>query len=229
MVGGGPAGAAAAIYAARKGIRTGLWQNALAPGARHDVDREPDFGPSYRRPQLARALETHVREYEVDIFNTQVATRLEEVAGFRVTLASGRCAERDFGDPVDGARWRKMGVPGEEQYLARGVTFCPHCDGPLFKGKRVAVIGGGNSGAEAAIDLAGLVTHVTLIEFDKALRADDVLQRKLRSLKNVTILTETRTTEVKGDGGRVTGLTCEDRRSGEIREIALEGSLCRSA
>ncbi|MCL4068868.1 alkyl hydroperoxide reductase subunit F [Pseudomonas sp. GX19020] len=225
VVGGGPAGAAAAIYAARKGIRTGVVAERFGGQVLDTMSIENLISvPHTEGPQLARALETHVREYEVDIFNTQVATRLEEVpGGYRVTLASGAALNATSVILSTGARWRKMGVPGEEQYLAKGVTFCPHCDGPLFKGKRVAVIGGGNSGAEAAIDLAGLVTHVTLIEFDKALRADDVLQRKLRSLKNVTILTETRTTEVKGDGSRVTGLACEDRRSGEIREIALEG------
>ena len=225
VVGGGPAGAAAAIYAARKGIRTGVVAERFGGQVLDTMSIENLISvPHTEGPQLARALETHVREYEVDIFNSQLATGLEEVAGgFRVTLASGAALSATSVILSTGARWRKMGVPGEEHYLARGVTFCPHCDGPLFKGKRVAVIGGGNSGAEAAIDLAGLVTHVTLIEFDKALRADDVLQRKLRSLKNVTILTETRTTEVKGDGARVTGLACEDRRSGEIREIALEG------
>ncbi|NPD17027.1 alkyl hydroperoxide reductase subunit F [Xinfangfangia sp. D13-10-4-6] len=225
VVGGGPAGAAAAIYAARKGIRTGVVAERFGGQVLDTMSIENLISvPHTEGPQLARALETHVREYEVDIFNTQTATGLEQVAdGFRVTLASGAALTASSVILSTGARWRKMGVPGEEKYLAKGVTFCPHCDGPLFKGKRVAVIGGGNSGAEAAIDLAGLVTHVTLIEFDKTLRADEVLQRKLRSLKNVTILTEARTTEVKGDGSKVTGLAYEDRNSGEIREIALEG------
>ena len=165
-----------------------------------------------------------MREYDVRVFNAQTATGLQEVdGGYRVTLASGATLTSAAVVLSTGARWRRMEVPGEGQYLNKGVTFCPHCDGPLFKGKRVAVIGGGNSGAEAAIDLAGLVAHVTLIEFDSRLRADEVLQRKLRSLPNVTILTEARTTEVKGDGRRVTGLAYEDRRSGKIREIALEG------
>ena len=122
-----------------------------------------------------------------------------------------------------GARWRNLGVPGEAEYRNKGVAYCPHCDGPLFKGKRVAVIGGGNSGVEAAIDLAGIVAHVTLIEFDDRLRADEVLQAKLRSLKNVAIVTSGRTTEVTGDGAKVTGLTYEDRKSGEMHEVALEG------
>lgn len=225
VVGGGPAGAAAAIYAARKGIRTGVVAERFGGQVLDTMSIENLISvPHTEGPQLARALETHVREYEVDIFNTQTATRLEEQAGgFRVTLASGAALQATSVILSTGARWRRMAVPGEDRYLAKGVTFCPHCDGPLFKGKRVAVIGGGNSGAEAAIDLAGLVTHVTLIEFDKTLRADEVLQRKLRSLKNVTILTEGRTTEVKGDGSKVTGLVYEDRRSGTLQELPLEG------
>ena len=122
-----------------------------------------------------------------------------------------------------GARWRQMGVPGEDTYKNKGVAYCPHCDGPLFKGKDVAVIGGGNSGVEAAIDLAGIVKHVTLLEFDTKLRADEVLQRKLRSLPNVTVLVSARTTEVEGDGQKVTGLVYEDRISGELNTIKLEG------
>jgi len=122
-----------------------------------------------------------------------------------------------------GARWRHMGVPGEDEYRNKGVTYCPHCDGPLFKGKRVAVIGGGNSGVEAAIDLAGIVEHVALIEFDHQLRADAVLQRKLRSLPNVKVITSAMTTEVTGDGGKVTGLVYEDRGSHGKHRLELEG------
>ncbi|MFJ1292696.1 alkyl hydroperoxide reductase subunit F [Paracoccus yeei] len=225
VIGGGPAGAAAAVYAARKGIRTGVVAERFGGQVLDTMSIENLISvPRTEGPQLARALENHVREYDVRIFNAQTATGLQEVdGGYRVTLASGATLTSAAVVLSTGARWRRMEVPGEGQYLNKGVTFCPHCDGPLFKGKRVAVIGGGNSGAEAAIDLAGLVAHVTLIEFDSRLRADEVLQRKLRSLPNVTILTEARTTEVKGDGRRVTGLAYEDRRSGKIREIALEG------
>ncbi|NPD14998.1 alkyl hydroperoxide reductase subunit F [Xinfangfangia sp. D13-10-4-6] len=225
VVGGGPAGAAAAVYAARKGIRTGVVAERFGGQVLDTMTIENLISvPLTHGPKLAAALETHVREYEVEIMNTQTASGLEPVAGgFRVTLASGAALTAASVILSTGARWRRMGVPGEEQYLNKGVAFCPHCDGPLFKGKRIAVIGGGNSGIEAAIDLAGIVGHVTLIEFDRALRADAVLQRKLRSLPNVTILTNARTTEVKGDGARVTGLAYEDRASGEIRDLALEG------
>lgn len=165
-----------------------------------------------------------MRDYDAEIINGQQAVKLERISeGFKVTLASGASLTSTSVVLSTGARWRKMGVPGEQQYINKGVAFCPHCDGPLFKGKRIAVIGGGNSGVEAAIDLAGLVSHVTLIEFDKALRADEVLQRKLKSLPNVTVLTSAKTTEVTGDGKRVTGLTYEDRISGETRSLTLEG------
>jgi alkyl hydroperoxide reductase subunit F len=225
IVGGGPAGAAAAVYAARKGIRTGIVAERFGGQVLDTMSIENLISvPHTEGPKLARALETHVREYDAEIVNGQQATKLEQVAdGFRVTLASGAALTGTSVVLSTGARWRKMGVPGEEQYVNKGVAFCPHCDGPLFKGKRIAVIGGGNSGVEAAIDLAGIVGHVTLFEFDKMLRADEVLQRKLKSLPNVTIVTSARTTEVKGDGKRVTGLAYEDRTSGQIRDLALEG------
>ena len=225
VVGGGPAGAAAAVYAARKGIRTGVVAERFGGQVLDTMAIENLISvPHTEGPKLATALETHVRDYDVQIMNAQKATKLEAVAdGFRVTLASGAALMASTVILSTGARWRKMGVPGEEHYLNKGVAFCPHCDGPLFKGKRIAVIGGGNSGVEAAIDLAGLVAHVTVVEFDRNLRADDVLQRKLRSLKNVTILTNARTTEVKGDGKRVTGLTYENRESGALVALPLEG------
>lgn len=225
IVGGGPAGAAAAVYAARKGIRTGVVAERFGGQVLDTMSIENLISvPHTEGPKLARALETHVREYDAEIVNGQQATKLEQVAdGFRVTLASGAALTGTSVVLSTGARWRKMGVPGEEQYVNKGVAFCPHCDGPLFKGKRIAVIGGGNSGVEAAIDLAGIVGHVTLFEFDKVLRADEVLQRKLKSLPNVTIVTSARTTEVKGDGKRVTGLAYEDRTSGQMRDLALEG------
>ncbi|WP_312527007.1 alkyl hydroperoxide reductase subunit F [Paracoccus sp. (in: a-proteobacteria)] len=225
VIGGGPAGAAAAVYAARKGIRTGVVAERFGGQVLDTMAIENFISvPHTEGPKLAMALETHVREYDVEIMNLQSATKLERVdEGFRVTMASGAALTAGAVILSTGARWRKLGVPGEEDYLNKGVAFCPHCDGPLFKGKRIAVVGGGNSGVEAAIDLAGLVAHVTLIEYDSQLRADDVLQRKLRSLKNVTILTSARTTEVKGDGRRVTGLVYEDRSSNDIRELTLEG------
>ncbi|MDN5782247.1 MAG: FAD-dependent oxidoreductase, partial [Luteimonas sp.] len=177
-------------------------------------------------PKLAAQMEQHVRQYEVDIMNLQRAHGLEQDGDgiTTVKLESGASLRARSVVLSTGARWRQMGVPGEDQYRNKGVAYCPHCDGPLFKGKRVAVIGGGNSGVEAAIDLAGLVRHVTLIEFDHKLRADEVLQRKLRSLGNVDIITSGQTVEVLGDGNRVTGLSYRDRVGDDTtRNIELEG------
>lgn len=225
VVGGGPAGAAAAIYAARKGIRTGIVADRFGGQVLDTMSIENFISVSHTEgPKLASAMETHVRDYDAEIMSGQQAVKLERTSkGFKVELASGATLTSTSVILSTGARWRKMGVPGEEQYINKGVAFCPHCDGPLFKGKRIAVIGGGNSGVEAAIDLAGLVSHVTLIEYDKVLRADEVLQRKLKSLPNVTILTSAKTTEVTGDGKRVNGLVYEDRVSGEKHNVALEG------
>jgi thioredoxin reductase len=163
------------------------------------------------------ALEQHVKEYEVDIMNLQRAEALVPAGDdglAQVRLANGATLKAKSVILATGARWREMNVPGEKEYKAKGVCFCPHCDGPLFKGKRVAVIGGGNSGVEAAIDLAGIVSHVTLLEFDSKLRADAVLQAKLGSLPNVTIITSALTTEVTGDGEKVNGIVYKDRVSG---------------
>jgi alkyl hydroperoxide reductase subunit F len=228
IVGGGPAGAAAAVYAARKGIRTGLLAERYGGQVLDTMAIENFISvPHTEGPKFASALEEHVREYGVDIINLQTATALVPAATpgglAEVRLASGASLKAKTVILAPGARWRTMNVPGEDQYRNKGVAFCPHCDGPLFKGKRVAVIGGGNSGVEAAIDLAGIVAHVTLIEFDSALRADAVLQDKLGSLRNVTVVTSAQTTEVKGDGARVTGLIYRDRVTGATNDVTLDG------
>ncbi|MFC3173205.1 alkyl hydroperoxide reductase subunit F [Novosphingobium bradum] len=228
VIGGGPAGAAAAIYTARKGIRTGVVAERFGGQVMDTMGIENFISVPYTEgPKLAAALENHVQEYAVDVMNLQRAERLipaERPGGWHeVVLANGASLKARTVILSTGARWRNMNVPGEAEYKAKGVAYCPHCDGPLFKGKRVAVIGGGNSGVEAAIDLAGIVAHVTLIEFDASLRADAVLQAKLRSLPNVTVIVSALTTEVLGDGARVTGLTWEDRASGKIHKVELEG------
>ena len=229
VVGGGPAGASAAIYAARKGIRTGLAAERFGGQVLDTMAIENFISVSHTEgPKMAVALEQHVHEYDVDVMNLQRARRLVPAAEsdsglIEIELENGASLRSKTVVLSTGARWRQMGVPGEDTYRNKGVAYCPHCDGPLYKGKRVAVIGGGNSGVEAAIDLAGIVQHVTLIEFDSKLRADEVLQRKLRSLPNVGIIVSGQTTEVLGDGQRVTGLRCKDRDSGELRDIELEG------
>ncbi|MDD9370709.1 MAG: alkyl hydroperoxide reductase subunit F [Acidimicrobiales bacterium] len=228
VVGGGPAGASAAIYAARKGIRTGVVAERFGGQVLDTMSIENFISVPYTEgPKLATALEQHVKDYEVDVMDLQKAARLlpaAEPGGLAtVELESGASLQARAVVVSTGARWRQIGVPGEAEYRNKGVTYCPHCDGPLFKGKHVAVIGGGNSGVEAAIDLAGVVAHVTLIEFDDQLRADDVLQRKLRSLPNVDVLVSSRTTEVLGNGEQVTGLTYEDRTTGDVHEVDLDG------
>ena len=224
IVGGGPAGAAAAVYAARKGIRTGIaserfgGQTLDTMGIENFISVKETEGPKF-----AMALEEHVRHYDVDIMNLQRAKAL--VPGndlIEIQLESGASLKSKSVILSTGARWRNINVPGEAEFKNKGVAYCPHCDGPLFKGKHVAVIGGGNSGVEAAIDLAGLVGQVTLIEYDTALRADAVLVRKLQSLKNATIITNAQTTEITGDQ-KVGGLIYKDRTSGALHTVALEG------
>ena len=228
IVGGGPAGAAAAVYAARKGIRTGVAAERFGGQVLDTVDIENFISVSKTEgPQFAAALERHVSDYEVDVMNLQKAAKLipaAEAGGLiEVQTESGATLKSKTVILSTGARWRSMNVPGEEEYRTKGVTYCPHCDGPLFKGKDVAVIGGGNSGVEAAIDLAGVVKHVTLLEFAGELKADAVLQKKVRSLPNVTIILNAMTTEVNGDGQKVNGITYKDRTTDETHQVKLDG------
>ena len=228
IVGGGPAGAAAAVYAARKGIRTGIAAERFG-GQVNDTLAIENFVSVMETegPKFAAALESHVRAYDVDIMNLQRASKIvpaAEPGGYvTVELENGGVLKSRTVVLSTGARWRNVNVPGEQEYKNKGVAYCPHCDGPLFKGKRVAVIGGGNSGVEAAIDLAGIVAHVTLLEFGEQLRADAVLVAKLRSLPNVTIHTNAQTTELTGDGTRLNGLTYTDRTSSVSHHVELEG------
>ncbi|RIV90465.1 alkyl hydroperoxide reductase subunit F [Aurantiacibacter xanthus] len=228
VVGGGPAGAAASVYTARKGFATGIAAERFGGQVLDTMGIENFISVPYTEgPKLARQLEAHVAEYDIDVMNLQKAVKLipaEQTGGYHtVELENGAALKARTVILSTGARWRNLGVPGEFEYRNRGVAYCPHCDGPLFKGKRVAVIGGGNSGVEAAIDLAGIVGHVTLVEFDTKLRADQVLQDKLRSMKNVDVLVNAQTTEVTGDGERVNGLVYKDRASGEEHTVELEG------
>ena len=228
VVGGGPAGAATSIYTARKGFRTGVAAERFG-GQLHDtlgIENLPGT-PYTEGPKLAGELERHVGEYDIDVMNLARAVKLVPARdeGGLHTVEFGNGAKLKTRSLIlsTGARWRNLGVPGEAEYRNKGVAYCPHCDGPLFKGKRIAVIGGGNSGVEAAIDLAKIVGHVTLIEYDAKLRADEVLQKKLRSLSNVEIVTNGQTTEITGSNGKVDGLVVKDRASGEERRVELEG------
>jgi alkyl hydroperoxide reductase subunit F len=228
IVGGGPAGAAAAVYAARKGIRTGVASERFGGQVLDTLGIENFISiKETEGPKFAHALEEHVRNYDVDIMNLQRAKALVPHSGpgkdlIEIQLESGASLKSKSVIISTGARWRNINVPGEQEFKNKGVAYCPHCDGPLFKGKRVAVIGGGNSGVEAAIDLAGIVGHVTLIEYDTALRADAVLQNKLKSLANVDVFTNAQTTEITGDQ-KVNGLIYKDRATGELKTVPLEG------
>lgn len=234
IVGGGPAGAAAAVYAARKGISTGMLAERLGGQLLDTVAVENFISVTETNgPKLAAALEAHVRAYPVDVMTNQRARKLNAEATFvsgqgpanvlHVELECGAIVKARSVILATGARWRNMNVPGEQKYRTRGVTYCPHCDGPLFKGKRVAVVGGGNSGIEAAIDLAGLVEHVTVLEFADSLKADAILQRKLRSLRNVDVLLNAQTTEVLGDGQQVTGISYKNRSTDLVERLELAG------
>ena len=224
VIGGGPAGAAAAIYAARKGIRTGIAAERLGGQLLDTVGIENFISVKETEGhKLATGLEQHITTYDVDVMNLQRAAALVPGDLIQVKLSSGASLKAKSVVIATGARWREINVPGEHEYRNRGVAYCPHCDGPLFKGKRVAVIGGGNSGVEAAIDLAGLVSHVTVVEYDAQLRADAVLTRKLHSLSNVTVLTSAQTTEVLGDGQKVTALTYKDRQSNTSHTVEVAG------
>ncbi len=228
IIGGGPAGAAAAVYAARKGIRTGVAAERFGGQVNDTLDIENYISiPRTEGPQFSAALERHVRAYEVDVMNLQRAKALKPAAApgglIEVEMDNGAVLRSKTVILSTGARWRNMNVPGEDQYRTKGVAYCPHCDGPLYKGKRVAVIGGGNSGIEAAIDLAGVVAHVTVFEFMPQLKADAVLQKKLASLPNVDVVLNAQTTEVLGDGSKVNALAYKDRTSGEEKRVELEG------
>ncbi|WP_428717590.1 alkyl hydroperoxide reductase subunit F [Undibacterium curvum] len=225
IVGGGPAGAAAAIYAARKGIRTGVVAERFGGQVLDTMSIENFVSVTETEgPKFAAALEQHVKTYDVEISNLQRAEKLIQKDGMtEVQLVSGATLKAKSVILATGARWREVNVPGEKEYRNHGVAYCPHCDGPLFKGKRVAVIGGGNSGVEAAIDLAGIVSHVTLLEFAAELRADAVLQRKLHSLPNVTVITQAQTSEIHGDGQKVNGISYKNRSDDSIHRIDLEG------
>ncbi|SDO01431.1 alkyl hydroperoxide reductase subunit F [Psychrobacillus sp. OK028] len=223
VIGGGPAGSSAAIYSARKGIRTGILAERFGGQILDTLSIENFISvKSTEGPKLAQALEEHVKEYSVDVMNLQRAKRLEKKDLIEVELENGAVLKSKSVILSTGARWRNINVPGEQEFKNKGVAYCPHCDGPLFEGKDVAVIGGGNSGIEAAIDLAGIVNHVTVLEFNSELKADDVLQKRLYSLPNVTVLKNSQTKEITGTD-KVNGITYVDRATGEENHIELAG------
>lgn len=223
VIGGGPAGASAAIYAARKGIRTGIVAERFGGQVRETLGIENLISVGYTEgPRLAEILEQHVSNYDVDIMSAQRARRLERKELIEVELENGAVLKSKAVILSTGARWRNVGIPGEEEFKNKGVAYCPHCDGPLYKGKQVAVIGGGNSGIEAAIDLAGIASHVTVFEFMPELKADAILQKRLYSLPNVTVLKNVQTKEITGTD-KVNGITYMERESEAVHHMDLQG------
>jgi NADH-dependent peroxiredoxin subunit F len=228
VLGGGPAGVSAAIYSARKGLKTALIAEKLGGQVQETKGIENLISVTYTEgPDLTANLDKHLRSYTIDVLEHRKAREVKADAHVRgksaVALDSGEHLTTDTLVIATGARWRELGVPGEKEYLGRGVAFCPHCDGPFYKGRKVAVVGGGNSGVEAAIDLAGICSHVVLFEFLDRLKADDVLIRKMQSLPNVTVITNAKTTAIEGNGEKVVGIRYEERASGEQKTVELEG------
>ena len=225
VLGGGPAGSSAAIYSARKGLKVAVVAERIGGQVKETVGIENLISvPETTGNELAGALKTHMERYPIDLFEHRKVEKVEIRGKEKAVCVSGG---GEFIAPAlivaSGASWRKLNIPGEAEYIGRGVAFCPHCDGPFYKGKHVAVVGGGNSGIEAAIDLAGICSEVTVLEFMDELKADRVLQEKAKSLSNVEIFTSSQTTEVIGEGGKVTGIRVKDRKSGKERTIALDG------
>jgi NADH-dependent peroxiredoxin subunit F len=224
VIGGGPAGAAAAIYSARKGLKTAVIAERIGGQVQETVGIENLISVTYTEgKRLAADLEKHLRAYPIDLLEHRKVDQIRDGAKKQIHLKEGTIIEADAVIIATGAKWRELGIAGEKENLGHGVAFCPHCDGPFYKGKRVAVVGGGNSGIEAAIDLAGICSHVTVLEFLDQLKADEVLVRRLRELKNTEVFTSARTAEIVGDGKAVNAIRYQDRPTGEMREVALEG------
>lgn len=224
VVGGGPAGASAAIYSVRKGLKTALIAEKIGGQVQDTKGIENLISVVYTEgPQLANQLHQHLSSYPVQILEHRRVKSINEGTPRQIVLESGETLTADAVIITTGAKWRELGIPGEKEYIGRGVAFCPHCDGPYYKGKKVAVIGGGNSGVEAAIDLAGIVNEVVLFEFQEQLKADQVLVKKLQSLPNVTVITSARTSQILGDGQKVVALEYQDRKTEATKQVTLDG------
>lgn len=224
VIGGGPAGAAAAIYSARKGLKTAVLAEKMGGQVQDTKGIENLIGVKYTEgPHLAAQLSQHINEYNVSVFEHRRVKSVKQDSKKYIELEGGEFLTAKSIIVTTGAKWRELGIPGEKEYIGRGVAFCPHCDGPYYKGKDIAVVGGGNSGVEAAIDLAGIVKSITLFEYMDVLKADQVLVNKLKSLPNVRIITNAKTERVVGDGAKVLGIEYTDRVTNKLEVIDLDG------
>lgn len=225
VIGGGPAGAASAIYSARKGIKVGVIAQRVGGQVKETTGIENVISVIHTTGEkLANDLKLHMQDYDMQIFDSRTVESVELKEPVKtVRVKGGEIFKAPQVVIATGARWRRMNVPGEEEYIGHGIGFCVHCDGPFFKGKDVAVIGGGNSGIEAAIDLAQVCNHVDVFEFLDTLKADTVLQEKAKSLPNVTIHLSQQVVKVTGDGKTLNGLDVKDRVTGEVKHYSENG------
>lgn len=224
VIGGGPAGVSAAIYSARKGLNVTLIADRIGGQVKDTMGIENLISvPKTTGPELTGALQSHLNDYEITLKEHLRVSYIEKGHIKKVTLSSGESIETKSLIIATGAKWRELGVPGEKENIGNGVAYCPHCDGPFFKGKDVAVIGGGNSGIEAALDLAGIVKSVTVFEFMPELKADQVLIDQAEARDNITILKNVATKEITAEGGKVNAIVYEDRESAEVTTLPLAG------
>lgn len=224
VVGGGPAGASAAIYTVRKGMSTAMITDKIGGQVKETKGIENLISVTYTEgPQLSAQLYQHVTSYPIQLLENRRVSKILKGHPKRIELETGEYLTADSIVIATGAKWKELNIPGEKEYLGRGVAFCPHCDGPFYKGKNVSVIGGGNSGVEAAIDLAGIVKHVTLLEFNSSLKADKILVDKLLSLPNVSVLTNAKTQKFIGDGQKISSLEYQDRQTSENKVLPIDG------
>ncbi len=224
VIGGGPAGVAAAIYSARKGLKVTMVADRIGGQVKDTVGIENLISvPKTTGTELTGNMQSHLSDYEVTIKEHLRVDKIEKGAIKKLHLSTGEIIETKTIILATGAKWRELGVPGEKENIGNGVAYCPHCDGPFFKGKDVAVVGGGNSGIEAALDLAGMVNHVTVFEFMPELKADSVLIDKAEQHDKITIIKNAATKQVIAENGKVTALEYVDRETNEQHQQALSG------
>ncbi|MEM9102360.1 MAG: alkyl hydroperoxide reductase subunit F [Pseudomonadota bacterium] len=224
VIGGGPAGVSSAIYSARKGLKVTLIADRIGGQVKDTMGIENLISvPKTTGPELTGSLYEHLKEYDITIKEHLSVTEVQDDTVKVIKLSSGEEIRSKTLIMATGARWRELGVPGERENIGNGVAYCPHCDGPFFKGKDVAVIGGGNSGVEAALDLAGIVKSVTIVEFAPELKADQILIEQAEKRKNIKIVNNAATQSIEANDGKVHGFVLQDRDSGQTKKVDVDG------